>query len=121
MFKSQLVAIVDDDPGVSGSIASLLRSAGLASEQFGDGADLLARDSLDPFACIISDLHMPGIDGRELQAELQRIGWKGPLIVITAFPTEATREQMMARGAYAFLTKPIDPDTFLDVVEEAVR
>jgi len=115
-----LVAIVDDDPGVSGSIASLLRSAGLESERFLDGSALLERDALADFACVITDLHMAGVDGRELQAELKRRAWKGPLIVITAFPTEAAREQIIAAGAHAFLTKPIDPDGLLEVVEAAI-
>lgn len=121
MSDSQLVAIVDDDPGVSGSIASLLRSAGLASERFAYGGDLLDRGALDEFVCIISDLHMDGMDGKALQSQLARLGWTGSFIVITAFPTDSDREQVMSRGACAFITKPIEPDGFLDIVEEAVR
>lgn len=120
MRQSQTVAIVDDDPGVSGSIASLLRSAGLSSEQFADGSELLARGDLDDFCCIVSDLHMPGVDGKALQGRLAERHWPGPFIVITAFPTEAAFEQMMAGGVYAFLAKPIDPDGFLEVIETAI-
>ncbi|MFW2852820.1 response regulator transcription factor [Sphingomonas sp. TX0543] len=120
MSDSQLVAIVDDDPGVSGSIASLLRSAGLESERFSYGGDLIDRGVLDEFCCIISDLHMEGMDGKALQLELIRLGWSGPFIVITAFPNDSEREQMMSKGAHAFVSKPIDPDGFLDLVEAAV-
>jgi FixJ family two-component response regulator len=117
----RLVAIVDDDPGVRGSIASLLRSAGLIGAQFANGGELLASPDLEEMACIVTDLHMPGVDGRELQLELGRRGCRQPLIVMTAFPTSTAREQMLADGACAFLTKPVDPDTLLDAIEEATR
>ena len=64
---------------------------------------------------------MAGVDGRALQLELNRRGCFHPLIVMTAFPTAIVREQMLAGGARAFLTKPIDPDTLLDAIEAAVR
>lgn len=121
LIDPHLVAIVDDDPGVSGSIASLLRSAGLVSERFACGSDLIGRGSLGEFACIISDLHMDGMDGKALQSELAGCGWSGPFVVITAFPTEADREQLMAKGAHAFVAKPIDPDSFLELIEAAIE
>jgi len=117
---SQLVAIVDDDPGVRGSIVSLLRSAGLTGIPFADGAALLDSPQLEDFACIVTDVHMDGVDGPALQMELHRRGCAHPLIVMTAFPTATTRRQMLAGGARAFLTKPIDPDALLNAVEGAV-
>ena len=120
MPHSQLVAIVDDDPGVRGSIVSLLGSAGLTGIPFADGGALLDSPQLDAFACIVTDVHMEGMDGRALQIELNRRGCAHPLIVMTAFPTATTRDQMLASGARAFLTKPIDPDTLLEAIEDAV-
>ncbi len=117
---SRLVAIVDDDPGVRGSIESLLRSAGLTGVQFPEGRALLDSPQLEAFDCIVTDVHMDGLDGRALQLELQRRGCPHPLIAMTAFPTAATRDQMIASGARAFLTKPIDPDTLLEAIEAAV-
>lgn len=120
MPPSQLVAIVDDDPGVRGSIASLLRSAGLTGVQFADGRCLLENPQLDAFSCIVTDVHMAGVDGRALQLELNRRGCVHPLIVMTAFPTSLVREQMLSSGARAFLTKPIDPDMLLEAIEDAI-
>ena len=120
MRATRLVAIVDDDPDVRGSLDSLLRSAGLVARGFASAEDLLdTRDEAD-FACIVTDLHMPGLTGLELQAELARRGWTVPLIVVTAYPTRAARLQALGRGAAAFLTKPVDPDQLLEAIEGAM-
>ncbi|WP_421696098.1 response regulator transcription factor [Aestuariivirga sp.] len=118
--QAPLIAIVDDDPGVRGSVDSLLRSAGLAGRSFPCAEALLCCGEESRIACIITDLHMPGMSGIELQAELARRGWRQPLIVMTAFPSAAAREQALASGALAFLTKPIDPDALLAAVERAI-
>lgn len=112
-----IVAIVDDDSGVRGSLNSLLRSAGIESKSFESAEDLLAYEELDTLGCIVSDLHMPGMDGLELQRELSRRAWPGPLIIMTAYPTDAARERALEGGAEAFLVKPVDPDQLLDTIE----
>lgn len=117
---SRYVAIVDDDPGVRGSLDSLLRSAGLNGLSFSGGQALLACPYIERIACIITDLHMPDMSGTDLQSELARQGWHQPVIVMTAFPTDAVRTQALAAGARVFLTKPIDPDQLLEAVEQAI-
>lgn len=116
MSAALLIAIVDDDPGVRGSVDSLLRSAGMNGLAFASAEDLLAADALDRLACIVTDLHMPGMTGVQLQQELARRGWRRPVIVVTAYPTDAARDQALAAGAVAFLTKPVDPDALLEAI-----
>jgi len=117
-FPSPLVAVVDDDPGIRGSLNSLLRSAGLASVSF-ESAEALLADDPARFAWVITDLHMPGMTGLELQAEIGRRGCDCEMIVMTAFPTPASQSQALGAGARAFLTKPIDPDLLLEAIEGA--
>lgn len=120
MSPSPLVAIVDDDPGVRGSLDSFLRSAGLTSIGFANAEALLAHDAQARMACVVTDLHMPGMTGLDLQVEMTRRGWRHPVIVMTAFPTDASRDQALRGGAAAFLTKPIDPDVLLAAIEDAI-
>ncbi len=117
MFSSSIIAIVDDDPGVRGSLESLLRSAGITSRTFASAEDLLASDEAP--ALVVTDLHMPGMSGLELLGELARRGWACPTMLMTAYPSAHARDEAEAAGATAFLTKPIDPDAFLDAVERA--
>ena len=119
MNSPPVIAIVDDDPGVRGSLDSLLRSAGMASLSFSSAEALLASGARSRLACVVTDLHMPGMTGLELQAEIIRRGWHQPVILMTAYPTEASRAQALGAGAAAFLTKPIDPDSLLAAIEAA--
>jgi FixJ family two-component response regulator len=120
LSRPLLVAIVDDDPGMRGSIESLLRSAGIQGYYFAAAEDLLASEAAARVDCIVTDIHMPAMSGLDLQIELTRRGWRQPLILMTAYPTEMAREQAVSAGAHAFLTKPIDPDALLAAIE-AVR
>jgi FixJ family two-component response regulator len=113
-----IVSIVDDDEGVRSSLENYLRSAGVEVRTFASAeAFLVSPDRLET-GCLITDLHMPGLDGLALQAQLNRLGRSFPVIVMTAFPTEAAREESAGLGAAAFLAKPVDPDRLLDRVEE---
>lgn len=112
------VAIVDDDEGVRASLENYLRSAGVAVRTFGSAESFLASPDRLATDCLITDLHMPGMDGLALQAELNRRGRAFPVIVMTAFPTDAARAESARQGAAAFLAKPVDPDMLLDRVGE---
>ena len=116
-----IIAIIDDDLDVRRSLDSLMRSAGLSPRCFASAEELLTLGARGDLACIVTDLHMPGMTGLELQLELGRRGWRQPVILMTAFPTDAARQQAMAAGAAAFLTKPVDPDRLLAAVEQVVR
>ncbi|MEJ5976842.1 response regulator [Novosphingobium sp. PS1R-30] len=118
MSSPIVIAVVDDDPDVRRSLDSLLRSAGIACRSFACAADLLAADEA-AFDCVVTDINMPGMTGLELQAEMARRGWHHRVILMTAYATAATREQGIAAGATAFLTKPIDPDQLLEAIGSA--
>ncbi|MAQ85840.1 MAG: two-component system response regulator [Maritimibacter sp.] len=115
-----LIAIVDDDPGVRSSLHSLLRSAGMDGIGFASAEELLAHEDAGQIDCILTDLHMPGMSGTDLQEELARRAWARPVIVMTAYPTDAARARALKAGAHRFLTKPVDPDLMLDAIVAAV-
>ena len=115
------IAIVDDDEGVRASLENYLRAAGVAVSTFGSAETFLASPERLETDCLVTDLHMPGMDGLALQAELNRLGRAFPVIVMTAFPTDAAREESVRQGAAAFLAKPVDPDALLDRIGEILQ
>ena len=121
MRSSPAIAIVDDDADVRASLENFLRSAGVKVRAFASAATFLTSPYSAETDCLITDLHMPGIDGLALQAELSRTGRGFPVIVMTAFATPAARARSASLGARAFLVKPIDPEALLEHVEEMLK
>jgi FixJ family two-component response regulator len=121
MQPSTIIGIVDDDSGVRGSIDSFIRSNGMRTLEFESAEQLLNSGAEASLACIVTDLYMPGASGLDLQREAKRRGWNQPLIIMTAFPTDDARDEAMRNGAVAFLSKPIDPDTLLDLIEQVIE
>ena len=113
MHTKATIIVIDDDSEIRSSLTSLLRSAGYSVCTFHSAKAFLAGDVNDS-ACLLTDPHMPGMDGLELQAELHRLGRNIPVIVMTAFPTKDAQARALDAGAVAFLAKPLDPDLLLD-------
>lgn len=111
---------LDDDLHVRSNLENLARSAGREARCFADPRDFLSDVSAFEVSCVITDLHMPGMSGLELQAEVAGRGLDLPVIVMTAYPTAETRAQAMAAGALAYFTKPIDPDELLSTLAATV-
>jgi CheY-like chemotaxis protein len=76
------IALVDDDAGVQKAICRLLRAAGYEARAYTTAGDFLADTAAAP-CCIILDLHLPGIDGLELQERLALAGGGRPIIFIS--------------------------------------
>ncbi|WP_342731531.1 response regulator [Bradyrhizobium sp. B117] len=120
MAKNPVIAIVDDDEGVRASLASLVRSLGYEALAYESGVDFLQHAPGDDPACMIADVQMPMIAGDELQAQLIASGRRFPIIFMTAFPSEAVRQRVMAAGAHCYLGKPSSGDEIIRCLENAL-
>jgi FixJ family two-component response regulator len=117
--ENKLVAIVDDDDSVRGTLQELLRSAGFASQAFESAEAFLASGHQNEAACLITDIRMPGMSGLELQAKLNTERCKIPTIFITAHGDEEMRFQALREGAVEFLPKPFDDEVLIESVRAA--
>ena len=71
--------------------------------------------------CVVLDVRMPGMTGLELQEEMNRRGFRLPIIFLTAHGDVAMAVGAMQKGAVNFLLKPIDPAAFARAVSQAVQ
>jgi FixJ family two-component response regulator len=117
VHAGSVICIVDDDEDVRESIGTYFRSAGVAVRGFEAAEALLASPELARMGCLITDLHISGMDGLSLQRELMRQGRRVPVILMTAFPTPQARKLAEALGVSVFMEKPVDPEVLLDKVE----
>jgi FixJ family two-component response regulator len=115
--QGSTICIIDDDNDVRESISSFFRSVGLRVESFGAAENFLESSSVASVDCVITDLHMPGMDGLGLHRELRRRGVGVPVIVMTAYSTPEARAEAKSLGAAAFVDKPVDPEILLHDVE----
>ncbi len=104
------VLVADDDPVTRHTVAALVRAHGHDPIIARDGAEALALHEADPFAVVVTDWHMPDLDGLGLLARI-RAGDRDRytyVIMLTGTGREAAAEAMEA-GVDDFLVKPVAP------------
>ena len=115
-----VVAIVDDEESVRRALERLLRSAGFAVETFPSGAEFLLSLPEHRPACLVLDLHMPDLSGLDVQVLIKREGYDVPTVIITGHDTAEVRARVVARGARAYLRKPVDDKLLLASIKDAI-
>lgn len=116
-----LVHLVDDDASVRAAVEDLLASVGLDTRSYVSAADFLERARLDAPGCLVLDVRMPGMNGLDLQQELQRRGLALPIVFITGHGDIPMSVRAMKQGALEFLTKPFRDQDLLDAIDQALR
>ena len=114
------ICVIDDDESVRLSLEGLIRSLGHAVRVFASAEDFLASPAHRGCACIISDVHMTGLSGIELQAAMKARGIATPFIFITAYGNDAMQTRAMNGGATCFLRKPFDAQALIDCLARAL-
>lgn len=118
---SRLVHVVDDEESIRRSLDFLLSTAGYRVERWEDGAAFLKGADKFKQACALIDMRMTGMDGLELQQEMQRAGFNFPIIILTGHGDIAMAVKAMRAGAVDFLEKPAERQKILEAVETAFR
>jgi FixJ family two-component response regulator len=111
------VLIIDDDPEFCDSVARLLRSVGLDTQQFSSVSDFFNAPPPDGPTCLVLDIRMPGRSGLELQRDLAAANRQVPIIFMTAHGDIPMTVQAMKGGAIEFLTKPFRDQELLEAVQ----
>jgi FixJ family two-component response regulator len=116
-----LISIVDDDQLYRESMRKLVTLLGYAVEEFPSAADFLASRLLPETACLVADVHMPGMTGVELHGRLVKLGHAIPTILVTAYPDEGVRDQALRDGVVCYLSKPVDDEHLEQCLRSALE
>jgi FixJ family two-component response regulator len=114
------IAVIDDDASVRRALGRLLRSAGFAVETFATARDFLDTDHWAQTACLVLDIHLPGMSGFELQEHLAVSGAFIPIVFITAHDDASTHERVSRVRPFGFLRKPFDQDILIEAIVRAI-
>ncbi len=117
------VLIVDDSATILLSLEGLLARAGFRVAKAGDGYEALEKlqAGLRP-DLVITDLHMPGMDGISLVREVRRRRAFRfvPILMLTTESQQAKRREARAAGATGWLVKPVGADHLLGVLRRVL-
>lgn len=117
--EEHLVFIVDDDRQVRDALAELLQTFDLRVLTFGSATEYLAYPRPDVPACLVLDVHLPDINGLELQRQTAR-GPHPQIVFITGHGDIPTSVRAIKAGAVDFLTKPLREGDLIRAVRTAL-
>jgi two-component system C4-dicarboxylate transport response regulator DctD len=115
------VIVVDDEAPIREAVEQWLSLSGFEVRLFSRAEECLAQVPEHFPGVILSDVRMPGMDGLQLLAELQRRDRDLPVILLTGHGDVPMAVDAMRDGAYDFLEKPFTPETLLGSLRRALE
>jgi CheY-like chemotaxis protein len=106
-MKTTKILIVEDDSFSRGAMEKLLQSSGYETQSCADAEEALTSLNGEPFNILITDLHMPGMDGFELIRKAKLIEHEIKTILMTGLVTEEVKEKAIAEEIDGIFSKPI--------------
>jgi FixJ family two-component response regulator len=119
--RRQTIAIVEDDASFNRALQRLLNASGFATQAFASAEEFLASAKPNSHACVILDIHLPGISGFELFDRLSADHGPPPVIFITAEDVETVRQEASRISGKICLRKPLIAGELLDAVYQQLR
>jgi FixJ family two-component response regulator len=115
-----MISIIDDDECARQAIQRLVRSLGYVVTTYGSAEDFLDSYHVNDTSCLITDVHLPGLNGVELHRRLLAHGLAVPTIFVSGCADEATRRKVLASGAVGLLSKPFGKKSLIDCLKIAL-
>jgi two-component system, cell cycle response regulator DivK len=124
MNKGKSILIIDDDSRNIFALSAVLKAKGLqvkSAPNMQDAFSILKSDS--SIGVILMDMMMPDMDGYEATATLKKDAMLHhiPVIAVTAQAMTGDREKCLAAGAEGYISKPVDVDMLLQLLEEHLK
>ena len=116
-----LISILDDDDALRHSLEDLIRSIGFRTQGFSSAEAFLSSTEVPGTACLILDVRMPGVNGLDVQRNINAAKLRIPIIFITAHADSDARERALKAGAVAFLYKPFREQELVDAIAQALK
>ena len=114
------ILIVEDEPTTSWALAEGLSDDGFTIDTFRSAEEALAWLKENDSDLVISDLRLPGMNGGELARKLRRGRSAQPVIIVTAYGSEDTVEDLRRAGVADVFPKPFHIDALRRSVRRAL-
>lgn len=114
------ILIVDDDPAFCLMLATFLEKNQYQSFKAHSGKECLAALIKSDFEMVLTDLRLPDITGIDVLKEIKKKDRELPVVLMTGYGEIRTAVQAMKLGAYEYVSKPVNPDEILMIVQSAL-
>ncbi len=115
------VFIVDDDDAVRDGLELVIETLGIDCRTFDSAEKFLASYRHGMTGCLVLDYSLPGLNGLQLQDELNIRKILLPIIFLTAHGDAPMADRAMKAGAFGFLMKPVQIELLLEKIQAAVK
>jgi EAL domain-containing protein (putative c-di-GMP-specific phosphodiesterase class I) len=116
-----LVLLVDDDFSVRKMHARVLARAGFSVDAAASGAEAIGMIEHGlRVGAIVTDLHMPGLDGVAFLRAVRKLDLDVPVVVVTGYPSLESAMRVIEYGGFRYLTKPTSAADLLSAIRSAV-
>ncbi len=115
------ILIVDDEKVQREMLEGFLIKQGYRAMAAEDGERALEKFKSGNFDLVLTDYRMPGMEGVQLLREIKRLNPEAVVVIMTAYGTVDGAVAAMKEGAYDYLTKPIDLDELLLLIQRVGR
>lgn len=120
-MENYSILIVDDEKNILKVVSLTLRDSGYRVDTAPSAEVALEKFNQNRYDLLITDLKLPGMTGIDLLDRIRYINPDLPVIMITAFGSIENAVAAMKKGAFNYLTKPINPDELLAVIKAALE
>ena len=115
------ILLVEDDEGSREALLILLKAGGFVMKGCSNGQEALELLSGERFDIVISDLLLPDMNGIEILTQVKLNSPRTEVILVTGHASAETAVQAMKKGAYDYITKPLNIDELRIIIDKAVE
>lgn len=114
------ILVIEDDAEMRSLLEDFIEGEGIEVESAIDGTQALRKLAGESFDVIITEIHIPGLNGLDLLPGMKKIQPQSTVIAITALGSEEIHRRAMERGADACLEKPFHLEELKRLVHQVV-
>ncbi len=122
-MRNKTILFVDDSASIRALVKMILEEAGYNVLMSEDGQDAMKFFDSRTIDLVITDLHMPRMNGIELIKEVRKIkNYRFvPILFLTTETKSELKQEAKAAGATGWITKPFDKNKFLLIIKKVIR
>ena len=115
------ILVIEDDLTFSRILEGFLSKNSFTVSVCHKGQDGLKSFGSDPFDLVLLDYRLPDMTGMDVLTEIKKVSLPTPVIIMTSFSDIRTAVKAMKMGAFEYITKPVNPDELLMLVQTALK